>query len=203
MNEISQEKVYRVLHLVSESPQMSQRDVASSTGLSLGLVNITLKRLVQTGYIKVSNLDKRKVEYLLTTKGIMEKATRTYRYLADTIKTFKTYQSRLQQIITELMQEGHNQFAVVGEGEIVSLMETVMRSFGTQIQFRHLPSGQNPKEGEIVLDCRLNGRTVGDYGVAILSRLLNKPPLKPRVKQDESSRSVQKNALTPDSLKVG
>ena len=69
----------KILDLITEAPRLSQRDIASQSGLSLGLVNLTLKRLLQTGHIKVSNLNKKKVEYIVTPKGFFEKANHSYR----------------------------------------------------------------------------------------------------------------------------
>jgi hypothetical protein len=170
-----QERIYRVLELISESPCISQRDLASSTGLSLGLINLTLKRLIQTGHIKVFSLNRRKVEYILTPKGLIEKAHRTYAYVSKTVKTFMEYQGRLEQLIRDLVGQDCARFAILGDSEIVPLVIISLRSAAPAVPFRVLHEGEAPDHGEIVLDCRLQGQK-GEFGISILARLLKPLP---------------------------
>ena len=68
----------RVLRALEANPELSQRQLASELGVSLGGVNFALKALVERGFVKVGNFRKSgsKVAYLyvLTTKGIAEKS---------------------------------------------------------------------------------------------------------------------------------
>ena len=58
---------------------MHQRDLARIVGLSLGMTNAILKRLVK----KVNN---RNIQYIVSPKGINEITRRSYRYFKRTIK---------------------------------------------------------------------------------------------------------------------
>jgi DNA-binding MarR family transcriptional regulator len=101
MNKLKEEeKVHRVLEIIASYPGLSQRDVASHSGLSLGLVNLIVKRLIRTGHIKMSGLNSRKVQYILTPKGLVAKAKRTYLYMMSTVRTFFEYQRRMEQLIS-------------------------------------------------------------------------------------------------------
>jgi len=72
---------YRLLKLIEERPAISQRELARELGLSLGKVNYCLKAFVKKGLIKADNFrrsdNKRAYAYLLTPKGIEEKARLT------------------------------------------------------------------------------------------------------------------------------
>lgn len=172
MNEtVPQDRVHHILDLIAERPGLSQREVASSTGLSLGLVNITLKRLVQTGYIKVSNLNKRKVEYILTSEGFVEKAKRTYNYISQTMRTFRDYEDRLDQILNELLSNNTQPVALLGDGELTRLAEMALRTKYPHIRHRLLLSETDIQPNELVLDCRFHGSTQ-PVGVSVLARLL-------------------------------
>ena len=76
---------FRVLHLLEEEPELTQRELAQKLGISLGGVNYCLKALIEIGHIKVSNfsknLNKSVYLYLLTPKGIAEKAKLTAGFL--------------------------------------------------------------------------------------------------------------------------
>ena len=171
---ITEDKVYRLLELISVSPAMSQRELAQSSGFSLGLVNLAIKRLIHTGHIKISQMDKRKVEYNLTPKGMMEKARRSYLYLTTTMKTFLEYRRRLEQLFLRLGQEGHRQFAILGEGEIVLLVEMGLMHSIPEARHRRINEGDPLQTGEILLDCRLNGET--EFGVSVMTQLLKLKP---------------------------
>ena len=76
---------FRVLHLLEEQPTLTQRELAKKIGISLGGINYCLKSLIDVGHIKASNFkknpDKSAYLYLLTTKGMTEKARLTAGFL--------------------------------------------------------------------------------------------------------------------------
>jgi len=76
---------FRVLHLLEEQPTLTQRELAKKIGISLGGINYCLKSLIDVGHIKASNFkknpDKSAYLYLLTTKGMIEKARLTAGFL--------------------------------------------------------------------------------------------------------------------------
>ena len=76
---------FRVLHLLEEEPNLTQRELAEKLGISLGGVNYCLKSLIDIGHIKAGNFkknpDKSAYLYLLTPKGMAEKAELTAGFL--------------------------------------------------------------------------------------------------------------------------
>lgn len=76
---------YILFKLLGNQPDLSQRDLAKHTGLSLGKINYCLKALMSKGYIKAINFrnSKKKSAYLykLTPSGLREKARVTMRFL--------------------------------------------------------------------------------------------------------------------------
>jgi EPS-associated MarR family transcriptional regulator len=76
---------FRVLHLLKEKPELTQRELAQKLGISLGGVNYCLKSLIGIGHIKIGNFNKNTNKsaylYLLTPRGIAEKAKLTAGFL--------------------------------------------------------------------------------------------------------------------------
>ena len=76
---------FRVLHLLKDKPELTQRELAQKLGISLGGVNYCLKSLIEIGHIKIGNFNKNTNKsvylYLLTPKGIAEKAKLTAGFL--------------------------------------------------------------------------------------------------------------------------
>lgn len=87
---------------------MSQRDLASHLGVSLGKANYCLKELVKMGWIKVgkftSNPDKRVYAYLLTPSGVTEKARVTMRFLQRKIDEYKQIKQEIARLEMEVQQ---------------------------------------------------------------------------------------------------
>jgi len=75
------EKEYNILTYLQEEEFTSQRKIAERTGLSLGTVNIMLKKLVKKGLVKMERLNARSLKYIITPQGLAEKTKLTYRYI--------------------------------------------------------------------------------------------------------------------------
>ncbi len=96
---------YGLLKTLEDNPGLSQRDLAKRLGVSLGKINFCLNALVEKGSVKINNFrnseNKLAYAYLLTPRGIEEKARITVAFLK-----FKTQEyERLRKEIEELQQE--------------------------------------------------------------------------------------------------
>ena len=99
---------FQILKSLERDSHPTQRQLSSDLGVSLGKVNYCLKNLIEEGFIKINNFrnNKNKIQYsyLLTPKGVEEKAKLTLDFIR--IKT-QEY-DRLKQEIEGLKQEAKN-----------------------------------------------------------------------------------------------
>ena len=76
---------YQLLKSLEKDANLTQRQLSKELGISLGKVNYCLQSLIKKGFIKIKNFknskDKVQYSYLLTPKGIEEKAKLTIRFL--------------------------------------------------------------------------------------------------------------------------
>ena len=83
----------RVLRALDANPQLSQRQLAAELGVSLGGVNYALKALVARGFVKVDNFrksgNKASYLYVLTPRGIAEKASLTTTFLSRKLEEYE------------------------------------------------------------------------------------------------------------------
>lgn len=168
------EKLLKVLEVLSENSHVSQREVAEKTGFSLGMVNLILKRLMTTGYIKVANLNARKMKYILTPMGITEKMSRSYQYFVRAYRTFHESQLRIERMLDHMIQKGHRKFVILGDGEVADMVELVLKNENNKgIAYRRDMTGiKTSANGEIFLDCR-RGQEGGSVGISVLEEILN------------------------------
>ena len=80
------ETEYQVLIHLHENAQTSQRKLSRHTGLSLGAVNILIRKMSRKGLIKIEKLNSRTVRYILTPQGMKEKARLTYLFIRSSYR---------------------------------------------------------------------------------------------------------------------
>jgi len=136
-----------VLDSLHDCPKSSrsQREIARRTGFSVGLINAVIKRLVRTGYIKTGHLNRRSIEYILTPEGFAEKTRKSYRYVMNTVRNYRSIQLKLEDLLVKLCEEGAREFHLHGEGELAELVASVFEDSQKGTLKRGLPSRKNTK----------------------------------------------------------
>lgn len=96
---------FKVLRLLESNPQMNQRELSQTLGVSLGKTNYCLKALLDKGMLKVHNFQssKRKLAYayLLTPAGVAEKTALTGRFLQRKMHEFEKLKSEIESLQQE------------------------------------------------------------------------------------------------------
>ncbi len=99
-NKLQDDVRFRILRLLEQNPERSQRDLAQAVGISTGSVHYVLKALVDKGLVKLGNFtaseDKRRYAYVLTPKGIAEKAAMAKHFLARKIEEYETLRTEIE-----------------------------------------------------------------------------------------------------------
>lgn len=96
---------FRVLRLLQENPEMSQRDLAKAVGVSVGGIHYVLNALIDKGLVKLGNFtaaeDKRRYAYVLTPKGIGRKAALTRAFLARKMEEYEALKEEIEALQVE------------------------------------------------------------------------------------------------------
>lgn len=107
---LNDETRYRILKMLQADPQASQRRIADELGISLGRVNYCLQALIKKGLVKVNNFrssaNKRAYLYLLTPRGIEERARVTARFLRVKLDEFEILKRELAELEREAAVHG-------------------------------------------------------------------------------------------------
>ncbi|MBM3359089.1 MAG: MarR family EPS-associated transcriptional regulator [Betaproteobacteria bacterium] len=105
---LSDEYHYKILRLLEANPQMSQRDLARALGISLGKANYCLQALIERGLVKANNFrnsqNKKAYMYLLTRRGITEKARVAVRFLRHKMNEYEALQREIEALKREVQQ---------------------------------------------------------------------------------------------------
>jgi EPS-associated MarR family transcriptional regulator len=97
---------HKVLKLISENPNLTQRELAEKLGVSLGKTNYCLSALVHKGYVKMNNLknskNKKAYIYALTPAGIEQKLNLTLNFLKIKIKEYEEIKKEIEELKIEV-----------------------------------------------------------------------------------------------------
>ena len=97
---------YRLLKVLEERPDASQRELAQTLGISLGRINYCVKALLDQGWIKVTNFKNSKNKlayaYLLTPTGIDAKTRITARFLKRKIAEYEALKQEIDRLQAEV-----------------------------------------------------------------------------------------------------
>ncbi|MCF8112200.1 MAG: MarR family EPS-associated transcriptional regulator [Desulfobacteraceae bacterium] len=96
---------YHILKHIQDNPEITQRELARKTGFSLGKINYCLRALIDKGLIKAENfrLSSRKTRYLyiLTPRGLEEKARVTSRFLKKKLQEYEKLKAEIEELRAE------------------------------------------------------------------------------------------------------
>jgi EPS-associated MarR family transcriptional regulator len=87
------EETIKLLDHIQENPEATQRELVDKLDVSLGKVNFLVNALVEKGFIKIEKFknsrNKMGYLYLLTPKGMSEKAEITRKFLDKKTKEYE------------------------------------------------------------------------------------------------------------------
>jgi len=119
---VKMDNQFIILDCIQGNQQISQRQLAEKTGLSLGSINLLLKKMLREGLIKVENIPANRVMYMLTPQGMAEKANKTYRYIKHYYNYINQTKERVKEILSETAKEYSQLCVILKNDEISQLM---------------------------------------------------------------------------------
>jgi DNA-binding Lrp family transcriptional regulator len=121
----------KLLEAVEQDSRVTQRSLAMKLGIALGLTNIYLKRLVRKGYIKCVNVRSNRITYLITPRGIAEKARLTYEFMDYSLHLYGEVRHHLRGVLQEC-QAADRRVAIYGRGEAAEIAYLSLKEFGLE-----------------------------------------------------------------------
>ena len=105
---LDQEIHYRLLKILSGENNLTQREMATRMGISLGKVNYCLAELAKKGFVKVNRFkgsgNKLQYVYILTPSGLEAKARITLRFLKRKMKEYEDIKQQIKELTREIEQ---------------------------------------------------------------------------------------------------
>ena len=126
------EREFELINIIGPELGLNQRDLSKHMNISLGMINMLIRRLIAKGFIRIQQLDKRKVEYLLTPKGFAEKMQKSVKYTLKTMNSIGLIKNGLKAVLIKLVEQGEKRFIMLGESDFSALVEMVLKEICPQ-----------------------------------------------------------------------
>jgi len=120
-----------LLEAVEANSRVTQRSLATRLGIALGLTNVYLKRLVRKGYIKCVNVQSNRITYLITPRGIAEKARLTYEFMDYSLHLYGEVRQHLRGVLRDCAAS-NQRVAIYGRGEAAELAYLSLKEYGLE-----------------------------------------------------------------------
>lgn len=95
------EDILNILRILSSNNNLTQRDLSSHLGFSLGKTNYLIKELAKKGLVKIKNFSHkdhklRRISYILTPRGLKEKTELTLHFLQRKQQEYERLKKELE-----------------------------------------------------------------------------------------------------------
>ena len=134
---LDHERALEILTAIGEGRPVTQRALAERLGVALGLTNLYVKRLARKGCIKVLEFPRKpaarkRLQYLLTPRGLAEKTRLTWEHMAYSVKLYRRTRETLRESLGLLRNNGVKRLALYGTGEPAELAYLTLRELGLE-----------------------------------------------------------------------
>ena len=122
-----------ILERLENNGHLTQRDLSKEVGIALGLVNHLLKKMVTKGWIKIKNIDAKKIRYLITPEGASEKSSLLYKRVDSTIHFYLEAKRVIKDKVIHLKNEGVKDVSIYGINNISEVLFIVLKELGLEL----------------------------------------------------------------------
>ena len=122
-----------ILERLENNGHLTQRDLSKEVGIALGLVNHLLKKMVTKGWIKIKNIDSKKIRYLITPEGAKEKSSLLYKRVESTIHFYLEAKRVIKDKVIHLKNEGIEDVSIYGINHISEVLFIVLKEIGLEL----------------------------------------------------------------------
>ena len=111
----------QLLETIEENPQVTQADLATQLDVAVGTVNWYLKRLIGRGYVKIRRMQRKRLLYLITPRGISEKSRLGMRYARASLRLYRDTRAQSLELLQRAHTAGYAQVAIEGDGDMAEI----------------------------------------------------------------------------------
>ena len=118
---------YNILQSLENGEQTSQRQLSSQLGINVASINFALKKLTKRGFVKMLGANPRRMQYILTPKGIAEKTQIAYKFFGRNFHFYKAVRKDVEEKIGSIPFNDKKRVALYGVTDLMELAYLVIQ----------------------------------------------------------------------------
>jgi predicted ArsR family transcriptional regulator len=118
---------YNILQSLENGDQISQRQLSSQLGINVASINFALKKLTKRGLVKMLGANPRRMQYILTPKGIAEKTQLAYKFFDRNFHFYKAVRKDVEDKIASIPFNDKKRVALYGVTDLMELAYLVIQ----------------------------------------------------------------------------
>lgn len=123
----------KALEAIEQNPSISQRELARSMGVALGVANACMRTLARKGLVKIRGESNRSITYHITKQGRVHKARLAVEWTGNTIGFYVQARATVAALLDELVARGVDRVVVLGADEAAELVVLLAQNVGVEI----------------------------------------------------------------------
>lgn len=124
---------YALLDEIAQDSLVTQASLSKRLGIAVGSVNWYIKRLVVRGWVKVSHLDRTRLQYDLTAEGVKIFTQRAMSYARDSLKFYGDLREKAKLLAADLKQKGIKSVYLNGDDQVIDILRLTCMEAGIKI----------------------------------------------------------------------
>jgi DNA-binding MarR family transcriptional regulator len=126
-------KELSLLQELEKNPVISQRELSNRFGIALGVTNACIKRMVRRGWVRITGLNQRRIEYYLTPKGFAEKTKLTVDLISWTVQHYITLKDLIGKKLLEMQGEGVERLVFYGVSDEMEIAYIALQGLNLKL----------------------------------------------------------------------
>lgn len=124
---------YALLDEIAQDSLVTQASLSKRLDIAVGSVNWYIKRLITRGWIKVSHLDRTRLQYDLTSDGMKVFTQRAMSYARDSLKVYEDLREKAKLLTAELKEKGVMSVYLNGDDQLMDILRLTCLEAGLAI----------------------------------------------------------------------
>lgn len=143
----------RLLEELEKTPIISQRELSHKFGIALGVTNACLRRMTRKGWIRIRDLNRRRMGYYLTPKGFAEKAKLTLHLISCTVQHYSELKKIISRRLLEMQRDGLQRIVFYGVSDEMEVAYITLQ--GVNLKLVGIVEDDEKFEPQIILGYEL------------------------------------------------
>ena len=122
-----------LFNTVDSCPEINQRQLARELGISLGLANTYIQRVLKKGWIRAQQVKPRRWLYFLTPHGALEKSKLSLSYLNRTLDSFRELKRKGDEHLRILSEKEVRGIHLCGEDDLIEVLSFCFSGFEIEL----------------------------------------------------------------------